>query len=169
MVSPGHAHGSFGHAGVSGGFIPGDDAGSSLHYNDWSIEMEQRRINPWKWQDNLVVSQAVEVVGGQRVLYCSGQAAIDGDGQPAHPGDMRAQIMLALDNIETVLHKAGYQMSDVVQLNYYVTNVDAFFAAYDALAGRLAAAGIQPACTLLGVARLAFPQLLVELEATAVK
>ena len=39
---------------------------------------------------------------------------------------------------------------------------------YDLLVGRLDAAGVKPAQTLLGVARLGMPELLVELEATAV-
>ena len=44
----------------------------------------------------------------------------------------------------------------------------AIFAAWDVVAERLAAGGCRPASTLLGVARLAFPELLVEIEATAV-
>jgi len=75
-----------------------------------------------------------------------------------------------MDNLETVLREAGYSLSDVVRINYYTTDVDAFFEAYpDEVAGRLAEAGCQPASTLLGVTRLAFPQLMVEIEATAVK
>lgn len=49
-----------------------------------------------------------------------------------------------------------------------IGGVDRFFEAYDALAARLAEAGCWPASTLLGVTRLAFPELLVEIEATAV-
>jgi enamine deaminase RidA (YjgF/YER057c/UK114 family) len=80
---------------------------------------------------------------------------------------MRAQIIQALDNVETVLRVAGFTLSDVVRLNYYITDVDRFFEAYDALATRLAESGCQPASTLVGVARLALPELLVEFEATA--
>ena len=58
-------------------------------------------------------------------------------------------------------------MSDVVRLNYYTTDVDSF-AAYEVLS-RLQEAGIQPSSTLLGVSRLAFPELLIEIEATAVQ
>jgi enamine deaminase RidA (YjgF/YER057c/UK114 family) len=131
--------------------------------------MQQRIINPWTWQDHLQVSQAVEVTGAQRVLYCSGQAAIDPAGKAVHAGDMRAQIGTALDNLEEVLRKADYRLSHVVVLNYYTTDIAGFFAVYDAMGSRLAKAGIQPACTLLGVASLALPQLLIEIEATAVK
>lgn len=79
---------------------------------------------------------------------------------------MSAQLAQAVDNLETVLREAGAELSDVVRLNYYTTDVDRFFEAY-AAAGRLAAAGCRPAATLLGVQRLAYPELLVEIEATA--
>jgi enamine deaminase RidA (YjgF/YER057c/UK114 family) len=131
--------------------------------------MERRVINPWTWQDAFGFVQAVEVQGGQRVLFCAGQTSNDADGKPMHAGDMRAQITLALDNLEKVLAEAGFALSDVVRLNMYTTDVDLLLANYDALAGRLATAGVRQSATLLGVTRLAFPEFMVELEATAVK
>ena len=131
--------------------------------------MEHRAINPWDWQNQLGFSQAIEVRGAQRVLYCAGQASMSADGRPLHAGDMRAQVEQALDNVEVVLKTAGLSLSDVVRLNYYTTNVDDFFAAYEVVLRRLKDAGIQPSSTLLGVTRLAFPELLIEIEATAVK
>ncbi|MBE2235675.1 MAG: RidA family protein, partial [Anaerolinea sp.] len=53
-------------------------------------------------------------------------------------------------------------------LNIYTTDVDQFFANYDAFIGRLAAAGCRHTGSLIGVARLAFPEMMVEIEATAV-
>ncbi len=82
---------------------------------------------------------------------------------------MRAQMGQALDNLETVLGQAGFQLSDVVRLSFYTTDVDRFFEAYDALASRLGAASCRFAGSLLGVARLSFPELMVELEATAMR
>jgi enamine deaminase RidA (YjgF/YER057c/UK114 family) len=58
-------------------------------------------------------------------------------------------------------------LANVIRLNVYTTDVDAFLQAGDVWGGRLAAAGCKPASTLLGVARLAFPEIVVELEATA--
>jgi enamine deaminase RidA (YjgF/YER057c/UK114 family) len=57
----------------------------------------------------------------------------------------------------------------VVRLNYYTRDVAAFLEAGSTYGPRLHAAGCQPASTLLGVASLAFPDLLVEIEATAVE
>lgn len=130
--------------------------------------MERRIINPWSWQDQFGFVQANEITGMQRVLICSGQISVDAEGQPLHSGDMRAQLTQALDNLETVLQAAGFTLADVVRLNIYTTDPDRLFESYDVLAGRLGGAGCQQASTLLGVSRLAFPELLVELEATAV-
>jgi enamine deaminase RidA (YjgF/YER057c/UK114 family) len=130
--------------------------------------MERKIINPWKWQDQMGFVQANEVSDVKRVLVCSGQAAMSAEGKPMHAGDMRAQIILALDNLETVLNEAGLDWSSVVRLNYYTTDVDLFFKEYDAATARLKEAGCRPASTLLGITRLALPELMIEIEATAV-
>jgi enamine deaminase RidA (YjgF/YER057c/UK114 family) len=130
--------------------------------------MGRRVINPWTWQDQYGFAQAIEVTGSERALFCAGQTSSDADGNPVHAGDMRAQLGQALDNLETVLREAGFELSQVVRLNTYTTDVDAFLEASESTAARLAEAGCRPSATLLGVARLAFPEFLVELEATAV-
>jgi enamine deaminase RidA (YjgF/YER057c/UK114 family) len=130
--------------------------------------VERRIINPWTWQDQMGYVQANEVGGVQRTIYLAGQTSVDEGGRPVHPEDMGAQLGQALDNVETVLREAGAELSDVVRLNIYVTDVDRFFEAYGPFAERLAAAGCRQASTLLGVARLAYPELLIEIEATAV-
>jgi enamine deaminase RidA (YjgF/YER057c/UK114 family) len=130
--------------------------------------MERRVVNPWTWQEQFGFVQGHEVSGAQRVLYCAGQGSVDGDGNPIHEGDMRAQLTQSLDNLETVLGDAGLDLSNVVRLNYYTTDIDAFFEGFEAITPRLGEPGARPASTLLGVSRLAFPAMLVEIEATAV-
>ena len=130
--------------------------------------MERRAINPWSWQDNFGFVQANEVSGQQRTLICSGQTSVDENGAPLHAGDMLAQANKALDNLESVLKAAGMDLSNVVRLNYYTTDVDAFMQQTAAALPRLGQAGCRPASTLLGVQRLFFPELLIEIEATAV-
>jgi enamine deaminase RidA (YjgF/YER057c/UK114 family) len=129
--------------------------------------MERRIINPWKWQEALGFVQSTEVAGAERTLIVSGQTSVDADGTPLHAGDMAAQITQAVENLETVLREAGYQLSDVVRLNYYTTDVDAFVASGADGLKRLASAGCHPASTLLGVSRLFHPDIVVEIEATA--
>lgn len=130
--------------------------------------MEIKTVNPWTWQDNFGFSQGVEYTGHTRVLVCAGQTSVDENGTPVNAGDMNAQVNRALDNLEEVLKKAGMSLGNVVRLNIYTTDVDGIFPALPTWAGRLNAAGCKPASTLLGVQRLAFPELMVELEATAV-
>ena len=94
--------------------------------------MERRIINPYTWQDQYGVAQAVEITGASRTLICSGQIAVDAEGHSLHAGDMKAQMKLALDNLETVLRRAELTFSDVVRLNVYTTDMDAFMVALKA-------------------------------------
>ncbi len=120
------------------------------------------------WQDQFGFVQANEISDVRRVLVCAGQASFDGEGRPIHAGDMLSQLNQALDNLEAVLDGAGLRLSDVVRLNYFTTDVDAFVGSAEVLGSRLAGSGCRPASTLLGVQRLAFRELLIEVEATAV-
>lgn len=130
--------------------------------------MERIAINPWDWSTALGYDQAVLVSGHSRTLHCSGQAAMDPTGAPQHAGDMAAQLALALDNFEAVLAAAEMSLRNLVRLTVYTTDADLLFQHYGILAARLGAARTAPSTTMLGVARLALPSLLVELEGTAV-
>jgi enamine deaminase RidA (YjgF/YER057c/UK114 family) len=130
--------------------------------------MERTAVNPWQWSVAFGFNQAELVEGATRVLFCSGQTSVDANGAPQHPGDMAAQISLALDNVEAVLQGAGFGLGNLVRLNFYTTDVDAFLANSHVMGTRLGAVGVLPAGTLLGVARLAFPELMIEMEGTAV-
>jgi enamine deaminase RidA (YjgF/YER057c/UK114 family) len=128
--------------------------------------VERRSINPWTWQEAFGFEQAVEVTGAQRVLLISGQTSINADGAAEAAGDMVGQVTAAIDNLETVLKQAGMSSADVVRLTVYTTDMDRFLGeGHEILATRLA--GVEHAMTLIGVTRLAFPELLVEIEATA--
>ena len=109
--------------------------------------MNKRVINPWTWQDQFGFVQANEVSDGKHVLYCAGQTSIDADGNAVHAGDMSAQIMMALDNLETVLKASGYALSDVIRLNFYTTDVDGFIQHIGPAAGRLGKANCRYAST----------------------
>ena len=129
--------------------------------------MQRTAINPWDWSLSLGYNQAELVEGARRRLVCAGQTAVDGEGRPQHTGDMRAQIALALDNIEAVLAAAGMGPADVTRLLVATTDVDEAMRHFDLLAARFGAAGAMPPQTLVGVSRLALPELMFEIEATA--
>lgn len=132
------------------------------------MAVERTAVNPWAWSVEMGYHQGEIVSGHTRTLYCSGQAAMSGDGRPRHPGDMAAQLALSLDNLEAVLGEAGMSLVNLVRVNVYTTDVDLLFQHYGVLASRLGAAGAAPSTTMLGVTRLAVPDLMVELEGTAV-
>ena len=145
----------------------------------WSrIEPEPGRFD-WDWLD-----RAIGVLGkaGLKVVLGTPTAtpprwmlekhpdmlAVDAEGRPVHPGDMAAQVRQAFDNLETVLRQAGLSLGDVVRLNYYVTDMAAFSAAGAEIGRRFAGTGrCPPSGTLLGVASLFHPALMIEMEATA--
>lgn len=132
------------------------------------MSVQRVAVNPWPWSVELGFNQGEVVSGHTRTVYCSGQTAMDADGKPQHDGDMAGQLALSLDNLEAVLAEAGMSLANVVRLTVYTTDVDLLFPHYGVLAGRLGAAGVAPATTMLGVTRLAIPGQMIELEATAV-
>jgi enamine deaminase RidA (YjgF/YER057c/UK114 family) len=132
------------------------------------VSAAYQAVNPWTWQEQFGFSQAIVTAEPpSRWVVCAGQTSTDDGHSVLHPGDMGGQVAQALDNLETVLQKAGTDLGHVIRLNYYTTDVDAFFGAMPVLLGRLDQAGCRPASTLLGVSRLASPDMLVEIEATA--
>jgi enamine deaminase RidA (YjgF/YER057c/UK114 family) len=124
-------------------------------------------INPWSWSIKLGFDQAQLIEGHRRLLVCSGQDAVDADGNPQHPGDMAAQLELALDNLEAVLASADMTLANVVRLNVYTTDLDEYLKHSARLDDRFGRSEGRFATSLLGVAQLP-AQLLVMLEATAV-
>jgi enamine deaminase RidA (YjgF/YER057c/UK114 family) len=127
--------------------------------------MQRTPINPSSWSIKLGFDQAELIEGHQRLLVCSGQDAVDGDGNPQHPGDMAAQLELALDNVEAVLVGADMTLANIVRLNAYTTDVDELFKLFPRITERFGDS--RYATTVLGVAHLP-AQLRVMLEATAV-
>ncbi|PSL00758.1 enamine deaminase RidA (YjgF/YER057c/UK114 family) [Murinocardiopsis flavida] len=128
--------------------------------------MQRTVVNPWSYPEGL--DQGVMIEGHRRLLFVSGQCSVSPEGESRHPGDMRAQTLLALDNVAAVLDKAGMSLADIVRMNTHVTDVDAFFEhAGDALADRLAEFDVRPPGVLSGTTRLGRPDLLVEIEVIA--
>lgn len=129
--------------------------------------MERAAVNPWDWSIKLGYNQAEEIEGATRQLICAGQTAVDANGNPQHAGDMRAQIDLALDNLEAVLKGADMDLGNVVRLGIYATDVDEALKNFDLMGMRFGPHQVAPPMTFLGVTRLAIPGLLFEIEATA--
>ena len=135
--------------------------------NSNSTSITRTPVDPWPWSLALGYHQTEIIEGVSRQVTCAGQTSVDGEGSPMHIDDMRSQISLALDNLETVLSGAGMTLADVTRLGVYATDVDEAMKHFDVLGSRFGPTGAAPPMTLLGVSRLAVPGLMFEIEASA--
>lgn len=130
--------------------------------------MEKNITDPWEWGKYTNSVQAVEVKQPQGTLYCSGQVAIDSNGQPV-VADMKTQLELTIRNLEQLISQAGYEPGGIIRLNVYTTSTQEFFTScVQTYQTWIAKHGIKQATTMLEVKAL-FGGLTVELEATVVR
>jgi enamine deaminase RidA (YjgF/YER057c/UK114 family) len=116
-----------------------------------------------KWEDIVGYSRAVKVGS---VIEVSGTTAVDENGDLVGPGDAYEQTRYAIVKIETALKKAGASLQDVVRTRMYVTDMRRW-----EQIGRAHGEffkDIKPASTLVEVKALIHPDMLIEIEATAI-
>ena len=130
--------------------------------------MQRKAINPWSWSGKLGIRPGPAHRRTPAALICSGQDAVGRRRSTAASGDMAKQLELALDNVEAVLGEAGMTVANVVRLNVYTTDVDELFKHWSDIPGRFRDSNGGFTTSVLGLNRLAAPQHLVLLEATAV-
>lgn len=124
-----------------------------------------RIIDPgWAWDDKLPIAQGKEL---GNTIYVSGQIAFNSAGKLVGKGNMKAQTRQVFRNIKAVLRAGGYKMEHVVKINTYITDASKFMEMLEAR-GNVFGKNL-PASTGVVVAALAFPELLIEVEAVAVK
>ncbi|MEU4834329.1 RidA family protein [Streptosporangium sp. NPDC023615] len=118
------------------------------------------------------VYRQMSVATGSRLVFLAGQVARDADGNRVGEGDLAAQVEQAYLNIGTALAAIGASFDDVAKLTVYVVDwsPDKLPLLGEGVARAAARLGVDPVkpITLLGVAALGEPDLLVEVEATAV-
>ncbi|WP_138759663.1 RidA family protein [Modestobacter altitudinis] len=113
-----------------------------------------------------------DVVGYSRVVAVGDQAWVSGctatvDGEVVHVGDMAAQARVAMSGLVTALESAGFAASDVVRTRMYVTDTSRWEEV-----GRVHGeffGDVRPVTAMIGVAALLHPDMLVEVEADAVR
>jgi enamine deaminase RidA (YjgF/YER057c/UK114 family) len=118
------------------------------------------------------VYRQLSIATGSRLVFLAGQVARDAEGNPVGEGDLAAQVEQAYLNIGTAMAGIGGSFGDVAKLTVYVVDwsPDKMPLLGEGVARAAAKLGVDPVkpITLLGIAALAEPDLLVEVEATAV-
>ncbi|GAA2441267.1 RidA family protein [Actinomadura vinacea] len=118
------------------------------------------------------VYRQLSVATGSKLVFLSGQVARDADGRPVGEGDLAAQVEQCYLNVATALAGIGGSFDDVAKLTIYVVDwsPEKMPLLGEGVGRAAAKLGIDPVkpITLLGVAALGEPDLLVEVEATAV-
>lgn len=127
--------------------------------------MDQKRINISSgaiWEDVVGYSRAVRIGD---LIEVSGTTAVNGD-QIIGKDDMYTQTRFILQKITDTLEKAGAQLDDVVRTRMYVTDISRWEEAGKAHAEYFSE--IRPAATMVEVKQLINPELLIEIEVTAI-
>jgi enamine deaminase RidA (YjgF/YER057c/UK114 family) len=118
------------------------------------------------------VYRQLSIATGSKLVFLAGQVARDGEGRRVGEGDLAAQVEQAYLNIGAALAAVGGSFDDVAKLTIYVVDwaPDKMPLLGEGVARAAAKLGVDPVkpITLLGVAALGEPDLLVEVEATAV-
>jgi len=125
----------------------------------------QRVTSGAPWEDLVAYRRAVRV--GHQV-FVAGTVAVDETGQAFAPGDAGAQTSRCLEIIADALDKAGSHISHVVRTRLFVTDMSVETQRAVGEAHRKVFAEHPPACSMIGVAALAGPDFIIEIEADAV-
>jgi enamine deaminase RidA (YjgF/YER057c/UK114 family) len=111
----------------------------------------------------------VVLARGTRTIYTAGQVSIDESGATVGSGDLAEQTAQAMRNVGLALAAAGASYGDIVKITTYVVN---YRPEHRVVIGKARAPFFAnkapPASTLVGVAALALPDWLIEIEAVAV-
>jgi len=104
--------------------------------------------------------------GDHAHVYVSGRTSRGPNGEIVGKGDMRIQIGKVCENIQISLESVGATFADVTRTTTYTTDIPAYFEAIDERSKYFT--DPLPTSTLIGVARLAMPDMLVETEVEAI-
>jgi enamine deaminase RidA (YjgF/YER057c/UK114 family) len=112
-------------------------------------------------------SQGVVAPAGHTTIHVTGQVAWDEHSNVVGPGDVRAQMVKSIENIEAILSEVGGTLDDIVSMTIYFLD-RAHLPIIQEVRARYFKAGTAPASILIQVTGLVIPELLIELVPIAV-
>ncbi|NWG18391.1 MAG: RidA family protein [Chloroflexi bacterium] len=116
-----------------------------------------------KWENIVGYSRAVRI---GNIVEVAGTTAVDENGQVVGAGDVYAQARYILEKIERALNQAGAARTDVIRTRMFVTDISQWQEIGRAHGEFFR--DIRPAATMVEVSALVSPELLVEIEVSAV-
>ncbi|MGC1578970.1 MAG: RidA family protein [Beijerinckiaceae bacterium] len=122
-------------------------------------------VNPPELSSPPGYSHVAEVRGG-RLVYISGQVALDAQGKLVGKGDLEAQADQVFRNLGLALASVGCTARNVVKFTVFMRDAK-HLAAYRRARDRFMGEGPRPASTLVEVSKLASEDFLIEVEAVA--
>lgn len=112
-------------------------------------------------------SHVVEVAGPARLIYFAGQLGLDINGNVVGaPGDFRAQVTQAFENLKIALHAAGAEFGDVVKITNYLTDIS-HLSIFREVRDQYVNVAAPPASTTIQISKFARDGALFEIEAVA--
>lgn len=132
------------------------------------MEASIEHLNPEGLHKNPAYSQAVAVSGPVKTVYVGGQNAIDAEGNLVGKGDLEAQSVRALRNVEAAVAEAGGRLEHVIKWNVFIVQGQPIPLGFQAFVEVWPAGAKPPVVTVAVVVGLGNPDYLVEIEAIAV-
>src|SRR5215831_12555238 len=132
-----------------------------------STTMQTQFLNPSGLSKPTGYTHVVVAQPG-KLIYISGQIALNGAGEVVGKGDLRAQITQVMENLKIALAAAGATPDNIIKVNYYVVNLKPDqLPVIREVRNKYFSADHPPASTLVGVTALAREEFLIEIEAVA--
>ncbi len=131
--------------------------------------MDKQYLNPAGIYKHPAFTRVISVNEPSKFIFIAGQTPSDENYKCVGPGDLRAQYVKVMENLDIQLSAAGARWDDVVYKRIFVLDVDAFLAiASDPDTPRFGDQEKLPPATMIGVTRLSNPDFLIEIDLMAI-
>ena len=131
--------------------------------------MEKQHINPTGIYKHPAFTRIVTVKGPMKMIFIAGQTPSDENYRCVAPGDLKAQYIQVMENLQAQLETAGTTWDDVVYRRTFVLDVDEYLkVTREPGMPKFGNADKLPPSTMIGVTRLSNAEFLIEIDLTAI-